>query len=94
MGAAAAGAAAAAAVANAVKAAGTLIRLEPEEFRKIVCRSEAPLVVVAQGGIFRTYYQYLSAYKGLTFYCKAKEPVALPAGAEIVTAKEIWIPGT
>jgi GGDEF domain-containing protein len=88
-----AGAAAAAAIANANKASGVLVRLEPEEFAKILARAKDPLVVVAQGGFFSNKYQYLMSYKGLAFYCKADEPLQLPAGIEVVSAGSIWIPG-
>ena len=49
---AAGGAAAAAAIANAIKASGVLLRLDPTEFLKIVGRAPDPLVVTATGGLF------------------------------------------
>jgi hypothetical protein len=88
-----AAAAAAAAVAQAVKASGVLVRLEPEEFMHIVTRQRDPLVVCATGGLLSTNYQYLVGYKGLAFYTKSSDPLPLPTGAEMVTAKSIWIPG-
>jgi hypothetical protein len=92
-GAAAGGAAAAAAIAQAIKASGVLIRVEPAEFLRILYRQKEPLVVHAAGGFFRTSYQYLTSYKGLAFYSKSKEPLDLPSGCELVTAGGIWIPG-
>lgn len=91
-GAAAAGGAgaAAAAIANAIKASGVLVRLEPEELAKLLARAENPLVVTAQG--FLGGYRYLMAYRGLAFYAKSPEPLSLPSDAEVVTAKKIWIP--
>jgi hypothetical protein len=90
---AAAGAAgAAAAAANAIKASGVLVRVEPEEFVKILARAKDPLVVVAEGGFFSPKYQYLTSYKGLAFYCKAGEPLPLPAGVELVRANSMWSP--
>ncbi len=60
--AASAGATAAAAVAaNAIKAAGAVIFVEPEEFQKVVGRGQEPLVVTAEGGIFKHKYQYLTS---------------------------------
>lgn len=86
-----AGAAAAAAIARAVKASGVLVKLEPEEFRKLLERQRDGLVVVAEGGVFGTKYEYLTSYKGLAFYTSSKQ--ALPLGsAEVVMAKKIWIP--
>lgn len=89
----AAGGAAAAAIVQAIKASGVLIRLNPEEFRKLLARTPDPLVVIAEGGLFSTTNQYLTAYKGLAFFTKSKNQLDLPAGAEIVSAGRIWIPG-
>jgi hypothetical protein len=86
-------AAAAAAIAQAIKASGVLVRVEPEEFSKILNRAKDPLVVTAQGGWFGAKYQYLVSYKGLAFFTGSDTPVSLPAGCEVVTAKSINIPG-
>ncbi len=93
MAAGAAGAAgAAAAIAQAIKASGVLVRLDPEEFLKILGRIPDPLLVVATGGMFTKNYQYLMGYKGLAFYTKSAGPLQLPATAEVIAAKGIWIP--
>jgi hypothetical protein len=84
--------AAAAAIAQAIKASGVLVRLDPAEFMKIVGRVPDPLVVVATGGLFTKNYQYLVGYKGLAFYTKSAEPLQLPATAEVIAAKGIWAP--
>ena len=88
-----AGAAAAQAIAQAVRAMGAIVQVEPQEFEKILQRSEAPLVVCAKAGMFGTKFQYLSSHKGLIFYTKTETPVQLPDEAEVVPAKRIWIPG-
>jgi len=91
---AAAGAAAgAAAIAQAIKASGVLVSLDPAEFSKILCRAKDPVVVTAEGGLFGTNHQYLISYKGLAFFTKADQPIPLPAGTELVTAQKIRIPG-
>jgi hypothetical protein len=90
---AAGGAAAAAAIAQAIKASGVLVRLEPAEFLKLLNRVPGPLVVAATGGLFTKNYQYLMGYKGLAFYTKSPEPLQLPADGEVIAAKGIWIPG-
>ena len=92
MGAAAAGAAAAA-IALAVKASGTIVRVEPDEFGRILARQPSLLVVTAEGGFFSTKYQYLTSYKGLAFFTKSGVPLSLPDGTEVVAARKIWIPG-
>jgi hypothetical protein len=93
MSAGAAGAAAAAAVAQAIKASGVIVRVEPSEFLRILARQQQPLVVHATGGFFSTNYQYLSSYKGLAFFTKSPEPLDLPSGCELINANNIWIPG-
>jgi hypothetical protein len=69
------------------------VRLEPEEFAKILTRVKDPLIVIAEGGVFSKNFQYLLSYKGLTFFTKSAEALALPSGVEVVTADSIWIPG-
>ena len=92
-GASAAAAGAAAAVAQAIKASGVIVRVEPVDFLDILQRHQEPLVVQATGGFFSTNYQYLSSYKGLAFFTKSAFPLALPGTCEVVQAKKIWIPG-
>jgi hypothetical protein len=88
------GAAAAAAIAQAIKASGAIVRMEPNDFLQIVHRVEDPLVVMATSKLFgRTSYKYLTSYKGLTFYTKSASQLALGGGVEVVFAEQIWIPG-
>jgi hypothetical protein len=93
-GAAAGGAAgaAAAAIAQAIKASGAIVRVEPNDFMEILRRSERPLVVCSQSKFFSTKYHYLTAYKGLIFYTKTETALALRLEIEVITAKKIWIP--
>jgi len=86
-------AAAAAAIANAIKASGAIVKVDPEDFMAIVGRTQAPLVVVAPATFWSSGTKYLTGYKGLIFYCKSPEPLNLPGAAELITAKTIWIPG-
>jgi hypothetical protein len=89
----AAGAAAAAAIANAIRANGVLVRVGPEDFINILRKIEKPLIVTATGGFISTNYQYLTSYKGFAFHTKSPEPLILPAAAELIEAKKIWMPG-
>ena len=86
-------AAAAAAVAKAIKASGAIVRVEPEDFLRILRRQEEPMVVHATGGFFSTSYRYLSSYKGLAFFTKSPVPLTLPTGCELVQARKMWMPG-
>jgi len=85
--------AASAAIVKANKASGSIVTLKPEEFSKLLTRAKDPLIVVTEGGIFSTNYQYLMSYKGLTFFTKSNTPLQLGNGAEVVTADSIWVPG-
>lgn len=88
----AAAAAAHAAMVNAVKASGVIVRLDPEEFQRLLTKVRDAIIVTAEGGVFSTNYQYLLSYKGLAFFTKARAPLSLPGDCEIVAAAKIWIP--
>jgi len=88
-----AGAAQVAAIAEAIKASGAIVRVEPEEFNKILSKAESPLVVAAKGGLIKASYQYLTGYKGFVFFTKSPSPLNFGSDNEIVFAKSIWIPG-
>jgi len=82
-----------AAIANAIKASGVVLRVDPENFLRIVAKADKPLVVCATGGIVSTNYQYLTSYKGFAFFTKTKTPLDLSPRVETVIAEKIWIPG-
>lgn len=82
----------AAAVANAIKASGVVVRLDPPEWLKIIKRSDNPLVVISRGGMFRRKYQYLTTYRGLAFYTTSEHPLMLPGRTELINAKSISVP--
>ena len=86
------GAAVYAAIANATKASGVIVRVEPENFMKILDKNKEPLVVTVKGGLFKANYQYLTSYKGLAFFTKSPAPLNLPGSAEVITSGQIWIP--
>ena len=90
---AAAGAAAAAAIANALKASGVVVRVDSVNFQTIIRKIEKPLIIHAEGGLFKTHYQYMVSYRGFAFYTKTPAPILLPPEAEMIRAKSIWIPG-
>ena len=83
----------AAAIAQAIKASGVLVRLEPNEFMKILHRQDEPLVVRAPGGVFRKRWDYLASYKGLAFYTKSPDPLMLSGRWLVIDAQSISIPG-
>ncbi|MFV2072668.1 MAG: hypothetical protein ACC742_08450 [Thermoanaerobaculales bacterium] len=84
---------AAATIANAIKASGVIVKVEPGDFQAIVDRQEAPLVVTAEGGFLSKTHRYLCSYKGLAFYAESGKPLELPGVCELIRAKKIWIPG-
>ncbi len=85
--------AAAAAIAQATKASGAIVNMDPDGFLAIVARCDKPLVVMASGGVFRKSFRYLVGYKGLAFHTKSQTELVLPGKVEVVAAKSIWIPG-
>lgn len=87
-----AGAAAAVAVAQAIKASGAIVRLEPREFQRLINKMESPLVVRNQGGMGKRTFQYLVGYRGLVFHTKTQERLHFPSGTEMLEARKIWIP--
>jgi ABC-type branched-subunit amino acid transport system substrate-binding protein len=88
-----AGATAAAAIANAIKASGAIVRVEPEAFLEILTRAETPLVIVNEQKVFfKVSHQYLTSYRGFVFHAKSPTPLTIPDWCEVVTAKSVWIP--
>jgi hypothetical protein len=85
-------AAAAAAIAQAIKASGAIVRVEPNDFTRLVSRQDAPLVVAARGGFLRRNYHYLTSYRGFVFFTKSPEPLALSGKTEVIAAQVIWVP--
>ncbi len=92
-GASAGAAAAAAALAEAVKASGAIIKMNPDDFNKILTKAEKPLVVIARSGWKKKNYNYLTSYRGLIFYTKTTAALMLPGDADTIAAQKIWIPG-
>jgi hypothetical protein len=87
-----AAAGAAAAIANAIKASGVIVHVDPMEFQNILRKIERPLIVWAESGIFSTKYRYLVSYKGLAFFTISAPQIVLPPSAETIKAKKIWAP--
>ncbi|RKY10581.1 MAG: hypothetical protein DRP65_06395 [Planctomycetota bacterium] len=83
--------AAMAAIANAIKASGAIVRLEPQDFLDILARVAEPLVVYSPSGLL-TRHKYLTSYKGLVFFAASKQLLPIPESAEIIHAKKIWVP--
>ncbi len=83
----------AAAIAQATKASGVIVRMDPEEFQQLLYRISQPLVVVARAGMLSKKYQYLVGYRGLAFFTSSAEEIHLPGGCDVVSAKQIWVPG-
>lgn len=80
------------AIAQAIKASGAVVRLEPHDFIRVLARLDAPVVILAQGGRFSGRFRYLTSYKGFVFFAKSSEPLHLPGNPEVIHAKKIWIP--
>ncbi len=83
---------AAAAVAQATRASGVIVRMEPDQFQQLLYRISQPLIVVALGGVYKKKYQYLVGYRGLAFFTASVEQIQLPGGCEVVEVEKIWVP--
>lgn len=88
-----AAAAAAAIIAQATKASGVIVRVEPDAFLTLVALNDEPLIVHDEGGFFSPSHKYLTSYRGLAFFTKSQSKLDLPHTCQIVKAKKIWIPG-
>jgi len=82
----------AAAIAQAIKASGVLVRVEPADFVRILHKQSDALVVMAPGGFFQRGWHYITSYKGLAFFTRSPDPLPLPGRAEVIEAKTIWMP--
>lgn len=89
----AAAASAAAAVAKAIKASGAIVTVNTSLFLSILSKTDKPLVIVSEGGLFRKNYQYLTGYKGFVFHTKSADPLQFSMHVEKIEAGKIWIPG-
>jgi hypothetical protein len=88
----AAGAAAVAAAIAAIKASGTLVRVEPGVFLGLVQKQKEPLVVYSAPRLFQPGHRYVTSYKGLAFFTKASALLPLPGDVELISAKSMWMP--
>lgn len=87
-----AAAAAAAAMANATKASGAIVKVEPDVFQTIAGKMDGPLIVRAEGGWRTKHYKYLTSYKGLFFFTKSPVELSFMSRAELIYAGKIWVP--
>ena len=77
---------------DAIRASGVVVRVEPAAFLEVLRRAEQPLVVVAEGGVFKRHVRYLTSYRGLAFFTQVSDPLVLPRGAEVIVAKAVGVP--
>lgn len=82
---------AAAAIANALKAMGVVVAVEPAEFLQILGRCEQPMVVHSPRA-FLTKHKYLTSYRGFCFFTQSGEELLIPLSVEIVESKKIFVP--
>jgi len=87
-----AGAIAAQAIANAVKASGPIVRVDPKTFVHLAEQAKVEVVVIAQGGLFKAHWKHLCPYRGLFLFTKSDAPLRLPTNVELIHAKSIWVP--
>lgn len=83
----------AAVIADAIRASGAIVRVENDDFLRIIKRAEKPLVVMKQKSFWSPSFKYISSFKGLAFFTKSAEPLRLPSDTELIMAKSMSIPG-
>ena len=83
---------AAAAAAQARKASGAIVHVEPEFFVEIVGKSRSSLVVFAKGGFLSKKTYYLTSYRGLFFYTVSGTELYFSGDTELIRVKSIWVP--
>jgi hypothetical protein len=88
----AAGSAAGHTLAQAVRATGGLVRVDPADFQTLVNRIENPLVVVKEGGLFSPSIKYLTSYRGFILYTQSRQALHLPGRCEVLQASSVWLP--
>ena len=79
------------AAAEALKAIGSIIIVEPNQFISILEKNEKPITVHSPSG-FMTKHKYITSYKGLVFFTKSSTELIIPSFVEIIEAKKILIP--
>jgi len=79
-------------IGQAIKASGSIIQVEKDEFEKVLAVTDQKLVAACPAkGLFGR-NQYMVPYKGFVFYLKHRDLVRIPEGFEVITAKRIWNP--
>lgn len=82
-----------AAIMEAIKASGVLVRIHPPDFQRLVAKLDSPLIIRSKGGFFQKKHHYMTSYKGFAFFTKTDDELYLPASAEVIQARSIFIPG-
>ena len=77
------------AIGSARQVSGSTEKITASAFLTILRRMSSPLVVVAETGLVKSKFKYLTSYKGLSFYTESSQPIDLPGDAEIVKADNL-----
>ena len=79
-------------VSQAIKACGSIIRVDEMTFQTLVENQPNGLYVWSKAGFFGSHYKVMRSYRGMTFYCKYTTLPVFPAEAEVIQAKRLVIP--
>lgn len=77
---------------QAIKMNGVFVQITTSDFQNLLNKNENLMVVVSKTGLFTTQYLHLTSYKGLVFYCKAKEPLSISYRHEVIQASSVFLP--
>ena len=77
---------------HALRMSGVFVKLQPEDFQNLLNRNEGLAVVTTSTRFFGTTFTYVTAYKGLVFFCKSKNPLSVASRHEIINAQTVSLP--
>lgn len=85
--------AAQAAIQEAIKASGTIVRIEASEFSRLISKMESGIVIESVSKFFgKEFFKYSTSYSGFVFCCKTTSKMSIPSRLEKINARNIWFP--
>lgn len=77
---------------NALKMSGVFVKLTPSDFQNLINKHDDLAIVFSKTTFFGTTFSYVTAHKGLTFFCKTKDPLSLPGKHEVFSVNYLSLP--
>jgi hypothetical protein len=77
---------------NALKMSGVFVKLTPSDFQNLINKHDNLAIVFSKSSFFGTSFSYVTAHKGLTFFCKTKDQLSLPSKHEVFSVAHLSLP--